>query len=192
MAELGITNDADPYVCFRQREIKMLRKARRSDNQTIEKLRRLRDEMHKAREIMELIHERETVRLETLELEQEIFEKRVIVRKLRKKLGVTAERDVDLSPDRNRKKIHIRKTMGMEERFKIIDVFREPTKIKLSLHKFKDSQDDSKVYVEQVPFIDSLMIEGRIKRKRLADERECVLDMTEVSFVIYLKATAIG
>ncbi|KAJ3040400.1 Enhancer of polycomb-like protein 1 [Rhizophlyctis rosea] len=83
-----LTSDSDPYICFRIREVKPVRKARRCDTQSLEKLRRLRDEMTKAKEILEMVTKREATRKESVNLEHLIFEQRVLVRRLKKKLGV--------------------------------------------------------------------------------------------------------
>ncbi|KAJ3187985.1 Enhancer of polycomb-like protein 1 [Gaertneriomyces sp. JEL0708] len=98
--------DTDPYVCFRRREVKQLRKTRRTDNQALERLRRLRDEMSKARDLLEMITQREAARKESIMLEHLVFEQRVLVRKLKKKLGiVTSEKDLDFSPVPMKRKI---------------------------------------------------------------------------------------
>lgn len=80
--------DSDPYICFRRREVKQLRKARRSDTQSVDKLKRLRDELLHAREILELVALRETARREILELEQRIFDQRILLRRVKKKFGI--------------------------------------------------------------------------------------------------------
>ncbi len=80
--------DSDPYICFRRREVKLLRKARRSDNHSIEKLKRLREELLRAREILELVAARETTRKELLEVEGRIFDQRIKIRRIKKKFGI--------------------------------------------------------------------------------------------------------
>lgn len=86
----------------------MLRKTRgtRTDSQSLDKLRRLRDEMSRAKQILEMITNREAARKESIVLEHLIFEQRVLVRRLKKKLGiVTSEKESDVSPDIRKRKL---------------------------------------------------------------------------------------
>ncbi|KDN51327.1 hypothetical protein K437DRAFT_55963 [Tilletiaria anomala UBC 951] len=53
------TNDNDPYVCFRRREVKTMRKTRKTDALHIEKLVRLRSELESATRLLELVAQRE-------------------------------------------------------------------------------------------------------------------------------------
>ncbi|KAG0209826.1 Enhancer of polycomb-like protein 1 [Mortierella sp. GBA30] len=88
-----VRNEADPYLCFRRRESKPVRKTRRTDQQSIEKLRKLRMEMESARSLLEMVSRREKVRRESLVLEHMIFDKRCIVRELRRNLGIKDDDD---------------------------------------------------------------------------------------------------
>lgn len=91
--------DSDPYVCFRRRELKPLRKMRRSDGQSLEKLTRLRNELLQAKEILNLVVARENCKKEALELDIQIFEERVKIRKLKEKLGIAiTDKDWDIAP----------------------------------------------------------------------------------------------
>lgn len=88
VSEENDKNEGDPYVCFRRREIKSVRKTRRSDAQSLEKLRRLRTEMEQARTILERVCRRERLRKESLALEQDIFNQRVVFKDMKRKLGI--------------------------------------------------------------------------------------------------------
>ncbi|KAG9324465.1 hypothetical protein KVV02_006609 [Mortierella alpina] len=88
-----VRNEADPYLCFRRRESKPVRKTRRTDQQSIEKLRKLRMEMESARSLLEMVSRREKVRRESLVLEHTIFDKRCTVRELKRNLGIKDEDD---------------------------------------------------------------------------------------------------
>ncbi|KAF9583961.1 Enhancer of polycomb-like protein 1 [Lunasporangiospora selenospora] len=83
-----VRNESDPYVCFRRRESKPVRKTRRTDQQSIEKLRKLRMEMESARSLLEMVSRREKVRKESLVLEHMIFDQRCKVREYRRNLGI--------------------------------------------------------------------------------------------------------
>ncbi|OUM59365.1 hypothetical protein PIROE2DRAFT_15115 [Piromyces sp. E2] len=82
--------DSDPYVCFRRREIKTLRKTRRCDALSLEKLKRLQGEMEQAHQLMEMVCKREKLRRESLLLEHKIFEQKILIRQMKKKLGVVS------------------------------------------------------------------------------------------------------
>lgn len=79
---------------------------RRSDGQSLEKLTRLRNELLQAKEILNLVVARENCKKEALELDIQIFEERVKIRKLKKKLGIPiTDKDWDIAPPvRPRKK----------------------------------------------------------------------------------------
>ncbi|KAI8854031.1 enhancer of polycomb-like-domain-containing protein [Chytridium lagenaria] len=124
--EFGFRSETDPYVCFRRREIKFTRKARRTDSATLEKMHRLREEMIRARGLLETVLQRESLRKEVLLIEKEVFDQRVLVRKLKKKFGVvTAEKDIEGSPDSRKKK----RKLNDEHR----------TKIKIPVQKLKEA-----------------------------------------------------
>ncbi|KAI1317947.1 Enhancer of polycomb-like protein 1 [Mortierella claussenii] len=97
-----VRNEADPYLCFRRRESKPIRKTRRTDQQSIEKLRKLRMEMESARSLLEMVSKREKVRKESLVLEHTIFVQRCKVRDFRKNLGIKDDDD-DLQKKKIRK-----------------------------------------------------------------------------------------
>ncbi|KAG4301260.1 hypothetical protein PCK1_002570 [Pneumocystis canis] len=86
-------DDNDPYVCFRRREIRQVRKTRRSDVQSSEKLRKLRSEMEQAHNLIELVVRREQLKKECLLLEQCIFNQRCHVKEIKRKLGIKDEDD---------------------------------------------------------------------------------------------------
>ncbi|KAG5440001.1 hypothetical protein PCK2_000693 [Pneumocystis canis] len=86
-------DDNDPYVCFRRREIRQVRKTRRSDVQSSEKLRKLRSEMEQAYNLIELVVRREQLKKDCLLLEQRIFNQRCHVKEIKRKLGIKDEDD---------------------------------------------------------------------------------------------------
>lgn len=82
------TDDADPYVCFRRREVRQARKTRGRDAQVTEKLKKLRVELEQARELMSLLKQREAGRREQLANDRLIFEKRMEVREVKRNLNI--------------------------------------------------------------------------------------------------------
>ncbi|KAI4165789.1 MAG: hypothetical protein LQ342_000732 [Letrouitia transgressa] len=70
------TDDSDPYVCFRRRESRQVRKTRGRDAHSAEKLKKLRKELEESRQIMALIRQREITKREQLNIEKQLFEQR--------------------------------------------------------------------------------------------------------------------
>ena len=88
-------NENDPYVCFRRRELKPLRKTRRTDAQSLEKLRGLRRDIALGSRLVNMIKDREGTRKEILSLSNTQFEKRYLMKKMQQRLGIQ-EFDQDL------------------------------------------------------------------------------------------------
>ncbi|KAI9248519.1 enhancer of polycomb-like-domain-containing protein, partial [Phascolomyces articulosus] len=99
-----LKNEIDPYVCFRRRETKPVRKTRRTDQQSLERLRKLRNEMEKARNLFEMVLRREKLRKETLVQEHHVFEKRCDIRAFQKILDIKDE-DALLPISKKKRKI---------------------------------------------------------------------------------------
>ncbi|KAI5289134.1 Enhancer of polycomb-like protein 1, partial [Ascosphaera atra] len=87
------TDDADPYVCFRRREVRQVRKTRGRDAQSAEKLRRLRKELEDARELLRRVCERENMRKDQLVLERKVFQQRCEFKEMKRKLGIKEDDD---------------------------------------------------------------------------------------------------
>lgn len=97
------SNENNPYVCFRRREIKTVRKTRRTDAQNMDRLIRLRDDLHKAQELLNTVLSRERVKREVVELEKAIFEGRCMVRQMKRTLQEPTG-DENLLVDKKEKK----------------------------------------------------------------------------------------
>ncbi|KAJ5778953.1 hypothetical protein N7457_006673 [Penicillium paradoxum] len=89
------TDDSDPFVCFRRREVRQIRKTRGRDAQSAEKLRRLRKELEDARELVALVRQREIARKEMLSMERHLFKQRCEVKEMKRKLNIKDD-DEDL------------------------------------------------------------------------------------------------
>jgi enhancer of polycomb-like protein len=89
------SDDSDPYVCFRRREVRQARKTRGRDAQITEKLRKLRQELEQARHLLHLTKQRELGRKDQLLLDRRIFDQRAAVKEARRNLGIK-EDDQDL------------------------------------------------------------------------------------------------
>lgn len=89
------TDDSDPYVCFRRREVRQARKTRGRDAQVTEKLRKLRKELEDARQLIALVCQRERGKRDQLTLDRQIFEQRNAVKEVKRNLGIRGD-DEDL------------------------------------------------------------------------------------------------
>ena len=69
-------DDADPYVCFRRRDVRQTRKTRGRDAQVVEKLKKLRLELEQARQLVQMVARREQLCKENLEVSRKVFEQR--------------------------------------------------------------------------------------------------------------------
>ncbi|EEH41264.1 hypothetical protein PAAG_03550 [Paracoccidioides lutzii Pb01] len=98
------TDDGDPYVCFRRREVRQVRKTRGRDAQSAEKLRRLRKELEDARELVAMVRQRELARRELLIAERQVFVQRAEVKETKRKLGIKDDDD-DLINQKPKKKV---------------------------------------------------------------------------------------
>ena len=81
------TDDNDPYVCFRRREVRQVRKTRGRDAQSVEKLKKLRRELEEARQLVNLVRERENTKKEQLAVDRQLFEQRTALRQCKRALG---------------------------------------------------------------------------------------------------------
>jgi hypothetical protein len=92
--EETLKNEADPYVCFRRRETKPVRKTRRTDQQSLERLRKLRSEMEMSRNLLEMVLRREKIRKEGLILEHTVFDKKRTLQDYQRTLGIKEDEDL--------------------------------------------------------------------------------------------------
>ncbi|KAG7289474.1 Enhancer of polycomb-like protein 1 [Staphylotrichum longicolle] len=89
------SDEADPYVCFRRREVRQTRKTRARDVQSAEKLKRLRKELEEGRQLVLAAHQRELLKAEMLKADRAIFELRAQLKEHKIRLGIKTD-DEDL------------------------------------------------------------------------------------------------
>lgn len=85
------TDDSDPYVTFRRRELRQIRKTRNRDAQSAEKLRKLRLELETARAMLMMVKRREILRKEQMDIDRLVFEQRLAFRDTKRKLGIKGD-----------------------------------------------------------------------------------------------------
>lgn len=176
----GLHDDTDPYVCFRRRETKPVRKTRRTDQQSLEKLRKLRAELETARSLLEMVTRREKLRKESLVTEHSIFNQRCMLREMQQQLGIKDE--FDLFPVKKKRKSESHSGYGIATIVELISkhlfnscylLFHSAT-IKIPINKLKrDIYDTEKKSAAEVA------IEAEVARRR---ERNIGFeDVTDVS-----------
>lgn len=82
------TDDNDPYVCFRRREVRQARKTRGRDAQVTEKLKKLRKELEEARYLMAQVRRRELLARDQIALDKQIFEQRCGLKEITRRLNI--------------------------------------------------------------------------------------------------------
>ena len=90
------TNDGDPYVCFRRRDVRATRKTRLKDNGSIEKMQKLQVEMKQVHIIAQMVLRRETEKLAGYRAEKEVWEAKWKLYETKKRwpsLGITKEEE---------------------------------------------------------------------------------------------------
>ncbi|KAI8913284.1 enhancer of polycomb-like-domain-containing protein [Gorgonomyces haynaldii] len=165
MEEMSLNPDNDPYVCFRRREVKTLRKARRGDNLAVDKLKKLKEDITRTKEILDLICEREHCRAEILHMDHLIFEKRLHLRRLKKILNVTTP-DPEVVLEKKKK---YKRTFSEDP--------SESTKIRIPIAKLRDAVDIELGLQESQT--ESASIDEKVKRIKYLDEKNGWLDTTE-------------
>jgi enhancer of polycomb-like protein len=122
------SDDGDPYVCFRRRDVRQTRKTRARDVQSTEKLRRLRKELEEGRQLVAMAHQRELAKRELIALDRQIFEQRARVKDIRIRLAIKAD-DEDLINQKVCTRISISSVAIMERTNSRQPQKRKPTEV---------------------------------------------------------------
>jgi enhancer of polycomb-like protein len=96
-------DDSNPYTCFRRREFRQARKTRRTDVQSIEKLKCLYTDLKRAENLLLSIASRENKRLEFLDVKFDTFKLRNELKNISRDENVKVIED-DLLVDKSKKK----------------------------------------------------------------------------------------
>ncbi|KAK6541641.1 Enhancer of polycomb-like protein 1 [Orbilia ellipsospora] len=96
-------DDGDPYVCFRRREHRPARKTRRTDAQSIDKLKRLRLDMERVRSLSKCVQLREDGKKDNQVLEAKVYITRCKLKKYKRDFNIV-DNDDDLV-NKPRKKV---------------------------------------------------------------------------------------
>lgn len=87
------SDEMDPFVCFRRREVRQTRKTRARDIQSADKLKRLRRELEDGRQLVILAHEREIRKREMLRIDRAVYEQRAKLKETKIRLGIKTDDD---------------------------------------------------------------------------------------------------
>ncbi|EWC45088.1 hypothetical protein DRE_06227 [Drechslerella stenobrocha 248] len=101
-------DDGDPYVCFRRREHRPARKTRRTDAQSIDKLKRLRLDMERVRSLANCVLLREETKKENQILEAKVYFTRFKLKKYKRDFNILDNDDDDLvNKPRNKRAVEV-------------------------------------------------------------------------------------
>jgi enhancer of polycomb-like protein len=89
------SDDGDPYVCFRRRDVRQTRKTRARDIQSTERLKILRKQLEDARRLVAMSFDREVGKRNLLNIDKMVFDQRGKVKEIRQTKGIKAD-DEDL------------------------------------------------------------------------------------------------
>lgn len=87
------SDDMDPYVCFRRREVRQTRKTRARDVQSADKLKKLRRELEDGRTLVLQSYERELQKRDMLQLDKAVYETRASLKEMKVRLGIKTNDD---------------------------------------------------------------------------------------------------
>lgn len=90
------TNDGDPYVCFRRRDIRATRKTRRTDNYSVEKFQKLQHELQAASHLVSMVMQRERQKMASFKIDRELWEAKWKLYETKRKwplLGISREEE---------------------------------------------------------------------------------------------------
>ena len=110
-------NDNDPYICFRRREFRQIRKTRRADTVGAERIRLLQKSLHRARDLIMGVCERELLNLNNLLAEAEIFKVRCQAKGVKRELGIKGD-DYLYFPHKKRKLVKAKEEEEEKEKEK--------------------------------------------------------------------------
>jgi enhancer of polycomb-like protein len=96
LSQFDETNDGDPYVCFRRRDIRATRKTRRTDNFSVEQMQKLQTELRSAHQLAQMVVKREQEKKTLYKAEKEVWEAKWKLLETKRRwpsLGITREEE---------------------------------------------------------------------------------------------------
>lgn len=149
-------SETDCYVCFRRREIRSIRKSRRNDQQSFDKLCKLREEFDRARQILELVVKRDRLKREAVLLDLLVFDKKLKIWDLKAKLkasGATEQEEQATEPS----------AVSTKGRKRLIQM-ATGNKIKLSVPTTKPVEEIATVAIidNEMDYIDTRLMPERL------------------------------
>ncbi|KAJ3077148.1 Enhancer of polycomb-like protein 1 [Podochytrium sp. JEL0797] len=158
-------DDADPYICFRKRDLRPNRKhTKRVDNASLDKLKKLHADLLAVRDLLDHVGAREETRRELLAMDTAFFEKRCLVRRLKRAFGVVEGSGGSVA-DENKKRKRREET--------------RPSAIKIKLRNPSMENMLELKSPGEGPVSEDTKILEQIKKRRIEDETAGYVDLTE-------------
>ncbi|KAJ3199127.1 Enhancer of polycomb-like protein 1 [Entophlyctis luteolus] len=157
-------DDSDPYICFRKRDLRPTRKhTKRVDTASLEKLKKLHRDLIQVRGLLDLVGEREETRRELLTMDTAFFEKRCLVRKMKKVFGVAETED------------------GKKKKRKTAEDSLRPSSIKIKIRNPSTELLDVKSPMD--PVSEQMKVSEQVSRRKAEDAASGFIDLTECPFI---------
>lgn len=179
-------NDNDPYVCFRRREFRQARKTRRADTIGIEKIRLLQKSLHRVRDLMFNVSQREILKLEAYKMDLNVFKLRCEAKTLKRSQNIVGD-DHLFYPHKKKKIIKIKEEEEREreearaKRERRLKEFKDSTKLNQmsQVSSLVDNGSSTQPYVKlppsKIPDMDLITVSLVLKEKQDTIKR-AVLD----------------
>ncbi|KAJ3186836.1 Enhancer of polycomb-like protein 1, partial [Entophlyctis luteolus] len=153
-------DDSDPYICFRKRDLRPTRKhTKRVDTASLEKLKKLHRDLIQVRGLLDFVAEREETRRELLTMDTAFFEKRCLVRKMKKVFGIAETED------------------GKKKKRKTGDDPSRPSSIKIKIRNPSTELLDVKSPMD--PVSEHMKVSEQVARRKAEDIASGFVDLTE-------------
>ncbi|CAG8475090.1 8078_t:CDS:10 [Diversispora eburnea] len=81
-------DDDDAYVCFRRRELRPVRRTRRTEAQSVNKLKNIRVDLQSGRDLLGSVQSREKVKKQKIGIDRKVFTLECQVKDLQRELGI--------------------------------------------------------------------------------------------------------
>ncbi|CAG8483891.1 3326_t:CDS:10 [Acaulospora morrowiae] len=81
-------DEEDAYICFRRRELRPVRRTRRTEAQSFDKLKNIRIDLQSGREIVVQVQTREKVKKQKIEINRKVFVMECKIKDMQRELGI--------------------------------------------------------------------------------------------------------
>ncbi|CAG8448150.1 12825_t:CDS:10 [Acaulospora colombiana] len=169
-------DEEDAYICFRRRELRPVRRTRRTEAQSFDKLKNIRIDLQSGREIVVQVQTREKVKKQKIEVNRKVFIMECKIKDMQRELGI---------------KKHSQKTKNRKISTSQAEIFGQPRKN--SIKSTKKDGDIQMTDVTDYPYLSTFKNMATTYYRKLpysenafrsrcgrGGRRRCVLDRLEV------------